>query len=119
MARGQLLSAWALLASLAVASWGVRGQVYVKEFSGKVFLECVRSNTGNKNITWWKDGSSVGHEAQLDLSTVYDDPRGLYVCETGDQKKSLQVHYRMCQNCIEVDAPTISGIVIADVLATL
>lgn len=25
----------------------------------------------------------------------------------------------VCQNCIEVDAPTISGIVIADVLATL
>ncbi|NWW63409.1 CD3D protein, partial [Eulacestoma nigropectus] len=47
------------------------------------------------------------------------DPRGLYVCETGGQRKSLQVHYRMCQNCIEVDAPTISGIVIADVVATL
>lgn len=26
MARGQLLSAWALLASLAMASWGVRGE---------------------------------------------------------------------------------------------
>lgn len=25
----------------------------------------------------------------------------------------------MCQNCIEVDAPTISGIVVADVVATL
>ncbi|XP_014740154.1 PREDICTED: T-cell surface glycoprotein CD3 gamma chain-like [Sturnus vulgaris] len=119
MARGKVLSAWALLASLAVASWGVRGQIYVKEFSGKVFLECVQSKTGDKSITWWKDGSSVGQEAQLDLSTVYDDPRGLYVCETGGQKISLQVHYRMCQNCIEVDAPTISGIVIADVLATL
>ncbi|NXP37023.1 CD3D protein, partial [Leiothrix lutea] len=47
------------------------------------------------------------------------DPRGLYTCETGEQKKSLQVYYRMCQNCIEVDAPTISGIVVADVVATL
>ncbi|XP_062364730.1 T-cell surface glycoprotein CD3 gamma chain-like [Cinclus cinclus] len=118
MARGRVLSAWALLAGLAMASWGVRGQVYVKEFSGKVFLECVQGQ-GNKNITWWKDGSTVGHGAHLDLSTAYDDPRGLYVCETGGQRKSLQVHYRMCQNCIEVDAPTISGIVIADVLATL
>uniref|UniRef100_A0A8C3UEU7 Ig-like domain-containing protein n=1 Tax=Catharus ustulatus TaxID=91951 RepID=A0A8C3UEU7_CATUS len=121
MARGQLLSAWALLASLAMASWGVRGEstpIYVKEFSGKVFLECVREQ-GSANITWWKDGSSVGHEAQLDLSSVYDDPRGLYMCETGKKKNILQVHYRMCQNCIEVDAPTISGIVIADVLATL
>ncbi|CAN8199065.1 unnamed protein product [Coccothraustes coccothraustes] len=120
MPGGKALSAWGLLASLAVASWGVRGEsggIFVKEFSGKVFLECVRSQ--GKNITWWRDGSVVGHEAQLDLSGVYDDPRGLYLCETGDKRSSLQVHYRMCQNCIEVDAPTISGIVIADVVATL
>ncbi|NXV88267.1 CD3G protein, partial [Calonectris borealis] len=47
------------------------------------------------------------------------DPRGIYTCEIGTGKKSLQVHYRMCQNCIEVDAPTISGIVVADVVATV
>ncbi|NXV51129.1 CD3D protein, partial [Uria aalge] len=48
------------------------------------------------------------------------DPRGTYTCETDEKKKfSLQVHYRMCQNCIEVDAPTISGIVVADVVATI
>ncbi|XP_057897279.1 T-cell surface glycoprotein CD3 gamma chain-like isoform X1 [Melospiza georgiana] len=93
------------------------GQIFVKEFSGKVFLECVRSQ--GKNITWWRDGSPVGHEAQLDLSGVYDDPRGLYTCETEGRRSSLQVHYRMCQNCIEVDAPTISGIVVADLVATL
>ncbi|RLV93723.1 hypothetical protein DV515_00013347 [Chloebia gouldiae] len=117
MPGGMALSAWALLASLAATSWGVRGQIYVKEFSGKVFLECVRGQ--GSNITWWRDGSTVGHEAQLDLNRVYDDPRGLYVCETGSKRSSLQVHYRMCQNCIEVDAPTVSGIVIADVVATL
>ncbi|NXJ98704.1 CD3D protein, partial [Corythaixoides concolor] len=49
------------------------------------------------------------------------DPRGIYTCETGPGTRSapLQVHYRMCQNCIEVDAPTISGIVVADVVATV
>ncbi|NWW72049.1 CD3D protein, partial [Climacteris rufus] len=47
------------------------------------------------------------------------DPRGLYMCAVGEKTKSLQLHYRMCQNCIEVDAATISGIVIADVVATL
>uniref|UniRef100_A0A8C5TGQ9 Ig-like domain-containing protein n=1 Tax=Malurus cyaneus samueli TaxID=2593467 RepID=A0A8C5TGQ9_9PASS len=119
MARTRTLGAWALLASLAVATWGVRGQkINVKEFSGKVFLECVRG-PGNANVTWWKDGNAVGNEAQLDLSSAYDDPRGLYTCETGKNRNSLQVHYRMCQNCIQVDAPTISGIVIADVVATL
>ncbi|NWH27409.1 CD3G protein, partial [Grus americana] len=48
------------------------------------------------------------------------DPRGIYTCTMGGQQSpSLQVHYRMCQNCIEVDAPTISGIVVADVVATV
>ncbi|NXV35858.1 CD3G protein, partial [Rissa tridactyla] len=48
------------------------------------------------------------------------DPRGTYSCETGGKESSpLQVHYRMCQNCIEVDVPTISGIVVADVVATI
>ncbi|NXJ51812.1 CD3D protein, partial [Spizaetus tyrannus] len=49
------------------------------------------------------------------------DPRGVYTCEleNGKERSDLQVHYRMCQNCIEVDAPTISGIVVADVVATI
>ncbi|NXP23942.1 CD3D protein, partial [Scytalopus superciliaris] len=46
------------------------------------------------------------------------DPRGLYTCDLESKSTKLQVHYRMCQNCIEVDAATISGIVIADVVAT-
>ncbi|NXH13038.1 CD3D protein, partial [Bucco capensis] len=47
------------------------------------------------------------------------DPRGIYVCEAGGRRSTLQVHYRMCQSCIEVDAATVSGIVVADALATL
>ncbi|NXM09153.1 CD3D protein, partial [Tyrannus savana] len=48
------------------------------------------------------------------------DPRGLYTCKVGETtEETLQVHYRMCQNCIEVDAATVSGIVIADVIATM
>ncbi|NXF38497.1 CD3D protein, partial [Nyctibius bracteatus] len=49
------------------------------------------------------------------------DPRGTYKCRTEGRPESpsLQVYYRMCQNCIEVDAPTISGIVVADVVATV
>ncbi|NXT42444.1 CD3D protein, partial [Pelecanoides urinatrix] len=119
MWRGRALGAWVLLASLAVASWGVRVQkIIVKEASGKVFLQCVTDSPSE--VTWLKDGNRMeGVEEQLDLGSVYDDPRGIYTCDTGDEKKSLQVHYRMCQNCIEVDAPTISGIVIADVVATV
>ncbi|NXI74445.1 CD3D protein, partial [Anseranas semipalmata] len=49
------------------------------------------------------------------------DPRGTYTCrlQNENEEGTLQVHYRMCQNCIEVDAPTISGIVVADVVATI
>ncbi|NXG53234.1 CD3G protein, partial [Psilopogon haemacephalus] len=48
------------------------------------------------------------------------DPRGSYACEaSGSRSPYLQLHYRMCQNCIEVDAPTISGIVVADLVATI
>ncbi|NXW90077.1 CD3D protein, partial [Alopecoenas beccarii] len=120
MRRGRALATWALLASLAVASWGVRGQkVILKEASGKVFLQCAIS--GESEVVWQKDGNVIGNTAQLDLGAVYDDPRGVYTCEIENGKRSspLQVHYRMCQNCIEVDAPTISGIVVADVVATV
>ncbi|KAM6312549.1 T-cell surface glycoprotein CD3 gamma chain-like [Podargus strigoides] len=119
MRRGKALGAWVLLASLAVASWAVRGQkIIVKEASGKVFLQCVTDK--QSQVTWWKDGNEIGNRTELDLGAVYDDPRGTYTCEIEDKKRaSLQVHYRMCQNCIEVDAPTISGIVVADVVATI
>ncbi|KAK4809561.1 hypothetical protein QYF61_016993 [Mycteria americana] len=167
MRRGRALGAWALLTSLAAASWGVqvsfpllRGQpdvmfstlaismkeiselcttvsvensavklsallfftgqkVIVKEASGKVFLQCAVER--QSQVIWRKDGNWIGNITQLDLGAVYNDPRGIYTCETenGRQSPPLQVHYRMCQNCIEVDAPTISGIVVADVVATI
>uniref|UniRef100_A0A8C4UW96 CD3 gamma/delta subunit Ig-like domain-containing protein n=1 Tax=Falco tinnunculus TaxID=100819 RepID=A0A8C4UW96_FALTI len=120
MRRGRTLGAWVLVASLAVVSWGVRGQkVKVKEASGKVFLHCETSSRGP--IIWLKNGDMIANATQLDLGTAYDDPRGTYACETENGKTSppFQVHYRMCQNCIEVDAPTISGIVVADVVATI
>ncbi|KAF1468269.1 T-cell surface glycoprotein CD3 delta chain, partial [Megadyptes antipodes antipodes] len=120
MWRARALGAWALLASLAVASWGVQGQkVIVKEVSGKVFLQCV--TLSQSQFTWLKSGTRIENVTQLDLGAVYDDPRGIYRCqaESGKESIPLQVHYRMCQNCIEVDAPTISGIVVADVVATI
>ncbi|XP_074018461.1 T-cell surface glycoprotein CD3 gamma chain-like [Numenius arquata] len=119
MRRGRALGAWVLLASLAVASWGVRGQrIIVKEVSGNVFLQCVTDSQGE--VIWQRDGNSVGNTTQLDLGRIYDDPRGSYMCRAGRKASPpLQVHYRMCQNCIEVDAPTISGIVVADVIATV
>ncbi|NWY53939.1 CD3D protein, partial [Chionis minor] len=118
MWRGRVLGAWVLLASLAMASWGVRGQkINVKEVSGKVFLECEQGSADK--VTWLKNENTVGNTTLLDLGKIYDDPRGTYKCKTPSGESTLQVHFRMCQNCIEVDAPTISGIVVADVVATV
>ncbi|XP_035202114.1 T-cell surface glycoprotein CD3 delta chain [Oxyura jamaicensis] len=116
MPRGQALGAWALLASLAMAGLGVQGQtVIVKEINGRVFLNC----GSDKTVTWLKDNQEIANTTELDLGAIYDDPRGTYICAKEKQHLALQVYYRMCQNCIEVDAPTISGIVVADVIATV
>ncbi|XP_029877985.1 T-cell surface glycoprotein CD3 delta chain isoform X1 [Aquila chrysaetos chrysaetos] len=120
MWRGKALVTWALLTSLATASWGIQEhKVILKEVSGKVFLQCVTDR--QSHFVWLKDGKTIGNGTQLDLGAVYNDPRGVYTCQSENEKErgDLQVHYRMCQNCIEVDAPTISGIVVADVVATI
>ncbi|XP_068773078.1 T-cell surface glycoprotein CD3 delta chain [Struthio camelus] len=125
MRRRVALGAWALLAGLLLPL--ARGQkkneveMVVKEASGKVFLQCGSQQTGS--VWWWRDGYELGNSTQLDLGSIHDDPRGVYTCslDRDDSSKAvtLQVHYRMCQNCIEVDAATISGLVIADVVATV
>ncbi|XP_049655553.1 T-cell surface glycoprotein CD3 gamma chain [Accipiter gentilis] len=122
MWRGKALVTWAFLTSLATSSWGIQEhKVILKEVSGKVFLQCVTNL--QSQIIWLKDGNRIGNGTQLDLGTVYNDPRGVYKCQSEhgneDSAGALQVHYRMCQNCIEVDASTISGIVVADVVATI
>lgn len=78
----------------------------MKEASGKVFLQCVASQS---EVTWLKDGNKIGNKTQLDLGAIYDDPRGMYTCEKGGKRSSLQVHYRSkcckpgfySQNCLE------------------
>ncbi|XP_062450617.1 T-cell surface glycoprotein CD3 delta chain [Rhea pennata] len=94
-----------------------RGEVRVREAGGRVALECGGGAAGA--VSWWRDGSEVGNGSRLELGSAYDDPRGVYTCQWQGGSASLQVHYRMCQNCIEVDAATVSGIVVADVVATV
>ncbi|NP_990843.2 T-cell surface glycoprotein CD3 delta chain precursor [Gallus gallus] len=122
MWKGRALGTWLLLACVAVAKLGVHGlSMSVKEVSGKVFLQCQESKDDQKpNYLWKKGKEELGNMRQLDLGAIYDDPRGTYTCQRDENVNStLHVHYRMCQNCIEVDAPTISGIVVADVVATV
>lgn len=66
---------------------------------------------------WWKNGDLVlENSTEFNLGAEADDPRGVYECTGGN---SVHVYFRMCQNCIELDAATISGIVVADVIATV
>uniref|UniRef100_A0A8D0GFH5 Ig-like domain-containing protein n=1 Tax=Sphenodon punctatus TaxID=8508 RepID=A0A8D0GFH5_SPHPU len=87
-----------------------------------VVLRC-GTDSVKGNITWQKDGNEMmmEHSNELDLGAPADDPRGVYRCrltETESWGQPLQVFFRMCQNCIELDAATISGLVVADVVAT-
>ncbi|OXB62360.1 hypothetical protein ASZ78_009426 [Callipepla squamata] len=149
MWKGRALGTWVLLASVAVGIHAISMKdtpelcttlraenaavklsallyftgvsIVVKEISGKVFLQCKTDKEEQKReITWHRNEEEIGNTTQLDLGAMYDDPRGTYKCTLKSEESStLQVHYRMCQNCIEVDAPTISGIVVADVVATV
>ncbi|XP_030076870.1 T-cell surface glycoprotein CD3 gamma chain isoform X2 [Microcaecilia unicolor] len=86
----------------------------IKLSGGKVTLYCKDA------VTWFKDGKEVLYnKTDLDLGSETDDPRGMYECQDRSTKKHLQVYYRMCQSCIEFNTATISGLVIADVIATV
>lgn len=77
-----------------------------------VVLKC-----NSTDVKWRKDGASINEDStELNLGAETGDPRGVYECTVG---YSVQVYFRMCQNCIELDAATISGIVVADVIATV
>ncbi|XP_036180037.1 T-cell surface glycoprotein CD3 delta chain [Myotis myotis] len=90
---------------------------FVEELEDKVVLNC----TG---ITWLEGttGIKLQDNQSLDLGSRILDPRGVYLCnETQAQGNiyTLQVYYRMCQNCVELDPTTLAGIIVTDVIATL
>lgn len=93
-------------------------QKFVEELEDKVFLNCT------SNITWLEGtmGNLLPDNQTLDLGKRVLDPRGVYMC-SGVQEKGisyiLQVYYRMCQNCVELDPATLAGIIVTDVLTIL
>ncbi|XP_034610799.1 T-cell surface glycoprotein CD3 delta chain-like [Trachemys scripta elegans] len=82
-----------------------------------VVLKCEGVSKTQSYTTWQRDGITLGNNStELNLGAEADDPRGVYRC---NDSTPVQVYFRMCQNCIELDAATISGIVVADVIATV
>ncbi|XP_053451955.1 T-cell surface glycoprotein CD3 gamma chain [Nycticebus coucang] len=94
--------------------------VKVKEYQedGSVFLTC---GLKDKNVNWIKDGKiiSVNTSRKIwNLGSSTKDPQGMYWCQgSKDTSKPLQVYYRLCQNCIELNATTISGFIFAELLS--
>ncbi|XP_069470546.1 T-cell surface glycoprotein CD3 delta chain-like [Ambystoma mexicanum] len=106
-------SAAAVLAVLLAT--GVAAKVTVVERSGELVLRC----DGVSDHVNWSTGSE-GKE--LNLGRLSSDPRGIYSCWERNKRESkdgLQVYVRMCENCIDLDPGTISGIVVADVIITV
>ncbi|XP_029429838.1 T-cell surface glycoprotein CD3 delta chain [Rhinatrema bivittatum] len=97
----------------------VEVEVKVKEAGGKVTLECT---TGSQNAMRWTKDEIVqeSNKSELGLGPELNDPRGIYKCEDmiNGNRGVLQVYYRMCQSCIEFNPGTISGLLVADVIAT-
>ncbi|XP_021552119.1 T-cell surface glycoprotein CD3 gamma chain [Neomonachus schauinslandi] len=86
---------------------------------GLVFLICDSQDT---NVTWFKDGkattSSHKNKNKFDLGSSIKDPQGIYQCQGSKNiSKPLQVYYRMCQNCIDLNAGTVSGFVFAEIIS--
>lgn len=93
-------------------------QIPLEEIEDKVFLNC------QSNITWLEGttGTPLSNNKSLDLGKRILDPRGVYSCNWTYKDigiSSLQVYYRMCQNCVELDSATLAGIVITDIIATV
>ncbi|KAM9659232.1 T-cell surface glycoprotein CD3 gamma chain isoform 1-T6 [Trichechus inunguis] len=85
---------------------------------GSVLLTC---DLEDRNITWFKDGKEI-HASQkaknqYNLGSATKDPQGTYQCKGSNVSKSLQVYFRMCQNCIELNAATVTGFIFAEIVS--
>lgn len=88
----------------------------MEDIEDKVFLHC------NSSVLCLEgtEGKELTVNKNLDLGKRILDPRGTYVCNGTEQRMpSLQIYYRMCQNCVELDPGALAGIIIADIVATL
>ncbi|XP_040281546.1 T-cell surface glycoprotein CD3 gamma chain-like [Bufo bufo] len=71
-----------------------------------------------KDYTWQKDGVMLANGTDLNLGSLWNDPRGVYcrINSNTEKKDCVHVYVRRCMNCIELDPGTIAGFVVADVI---
>ncbi|XP_065800839.1 T-cell surface glycoprotein CD3 gamma chain [Muntiacus reevesi] len=86
---------------------------------GSVVLIC---DTNEKKVTWFKDTEDISSgntdKRTWNLGSSTKDPRGIYKCEgSNNSSKSLQIYYRMCQNCIELNPATVVGFIFTEIVS--
>uniref|UniRef100_A0A8C3W3Q2 T-cell surface glycoprotein CD3 gamma chain n=1 Tax=Catagonus wagneri TaxID=51154 RepID=A0A8C3W3Q2_9CETA len=86
---------------------------------GSVLLAC---GVDGENIRWFKDGKEIcslnTSKRTCNLGSGTKDPRGIYWCEgSKGSSEQLQVYYRMCENCIELNSATVSGFIFAEIIS--
>ncbi|XP_006890886.1 PREDICTED: T-cell surface glycoprotein CD3 gamma chain [Elephantulus edwardii] len=83
---------------------------------GSVLLTC---ESDEETIKWFKDGKEnkdLNTPKTWNLGSSTSDPRGIYSCQ-GSKNTSIQLYFRMCQNCIEMSASTIVGFIFAEIIS--
>ncbi|XP_053546025.1 T-cell surface glycoprotein CD3 gamma chain [Bombina bombina] len=105
-------SIWLLILSLTftISSANIK----VEEKAGQLTLTC---ELAGNDVNWKRDGIMLDStNKNLVLGRLWDDPRGVYICNTSTNKAYLDVYVRMCQYCIELDTGTVSGFIVADLI---
>ncbi|XP_006890885.1 PREDICTED: T-cell surface glycoprotein CD3 delta chain [Elephantulus edwardii] len=90
-------------------------KIVVEEHEDQVILSC----DGNFIETAATQGILSPDKTKLNLGKRIQDPRGIYECNGTKGQSFTQVHYRMCQKCVELDSATLAGIIVTDIIATL
>ncbi|XP_051012284.1 T-cell surface glycoprotein CD3 delta chain [Acomys russatus] len=111
-----------ILAGLILAAFLPQGspfKILVTEDEDQVFVNCNTSIVHLKGtVEEW-----MAKNKTLKLGKGILDPRGVYLCNGTDklakEVSTVQVYYRMCQNCVELDSATVAGVIITDLIATL
>ncbi|KAK1147721.1 T-cell surface glycoprotein CD3 delta chain-like isoform X1 [Acipenser oxyrinchus oxyrinchus] len=65
-----------------------------------------------------ENGKWVNNDSELSLKNE-DSNSNEYACVKGEKKHRIYVKFRTCNNCLQLEAGTVSGIVVGDVIATV
>ncbi|NP_001079051.1 CD3g molecule S homeolog precursor [Xenopus laevis] len=114
--KNHLQIAWMLVLMVTLKATCNKIEAFVK--NNHLYLTCKVDEKG-ESFLWTHDTKNIDlFNKTLDLGSVWNDPRGNYVCKATEDgtEASIEVFVRMCQNCIEMDTGTISGFIIADII---